>query len=146
VSSPLQRARATAERIGEACGVPVEIEERLIEIDYGEWDEHPLAELPADVAQRWRSDASYAPSGGESLREVGDRVAACMAELRARAAHGRIIAVSHVSPIKAAVIRSLDVDDLLAWRLRLDVASITRIAEGPAGPTLLTFNETAHLR
>lgn len=146
ISSPLQRARATAERIGEACGVPVESDERLIELDYGEWDERPLAELPVDMAEQWRTDAAYAPSGGESLETVGDRVAGCMTDLQTRAVNGRVIAVSHVSPIKAAVIRSLGLDDLLAWRLRLDVASISRIADGPAGPTLLTFNETAHLR
>ncbi len=146
VTSPLQRARATAEVIGASLGAPVEVDDRLVEIDYGEWDERPFAELPDDVAAAWRADPLFAAPGGESLAAVGTRVAGCVADLLARAAGARIVAVSHVSPIKAAVIRALGLDDdLLAWRLRLDVASITRIADGPAGPVLLSFNETAHL-
>ena len=53
--------------------------------------------------------------------------------------------MSHVSPIKAAVLWALALDDTMSWRMRLDVASITRIAPGPDGPVLLTFNETGHL-
>ena len=74
------------------------------------------------------------------------RVSECAASLLARSADGPIIAVSHVSPIKAAVLWALGVDDLphLAWRLRLDVASITRITPGLAGPVLAGFNQRAH--
>lgn len=147
VTSPLRRARETADLIAAALEVPVEVDDRLIEIDYGEWDGRPLVGLSADVATTWRADVTFAPPGGESLRDVGARVAGCLDDLRARAKDGRVIAVSHVSPIKAAVVRALGLDDdRVAWRLRLDVASITRVVDGPAGPVLLTFNETAHLR
>jgi broad specificity phosphatase PhoE len=60
------------------------------------------------------------------------------AKLLARVDQGLIVAVSHVSPIKAAVCWALGVGPELAWRMRLDVASITRIAPGP---TLKSFNE-----
>jgi hypothetical protein len=46
-----------------------------------------------------------------------------------------------VSPIKAAVVWALGGDPLLAWRLRLDVASVTTLASGPAGPVVTGFNE-----
>ncbi len=54
--------------------------------------------------------------------------------------------MSHVSPIKAAVLWALGLDDLYSWRMRLDVASFTRLGPGPDGPVLLSFNETGHLR
>ena len=57
-----------------------------------------------------------------------------------------VVVVSHVSPIKAAVAWALGVGPEVAWRSHLDPASITRIAIGPAGPVLRTFNEVAHLR
>ena len=136
VSSPLGRARETAAPIAAAVGGEVEIDDRLIEIDYGEWDGRPLVELPSDVVARWRRDADFAPPGGESLRRVGGRVAGFCEERLGR--DGVVVAVSHVSPIKAAVCWTLGVGDQLAWRMRLDVASITRIA---AGPALLSFNE-----
>lgn len=145
VTSPLRRARETAELIAAAVGVPVEIEERLIEMDYGEWDEQPFSSIPVDVSTRWREDVTFAPPGGESLEALGARVAGGVVDLISRATGGTIVAVSHVSPIKAAVLRSLGLDDALAWRLRLDPASITRVANGPAGAVLLSFNETGHL-
>jgi broad specificity phosphatase PhoE len=145
VSSPLRRARETAVSIADAFALDVEDEPAVIEIDYGTWDERPLAEIPAGVWTRWRDDVEFAAPGGESLRAVQQRVSACMERLMPRAADGTIIVVSHVSPIKAAALWALGVADRpeLAWRLRLDLASITRVAPGPLGPVLLTFNQTA---
>jgi probable phosphoglycerate mutase len=141
VSSPLRRTMETAESIADAFGLDVEIDQRLVEIDYGEWDETPLGDLPAEVWAQWRGDPDYRAPGGESLADVQARVGECVAELLTRAGECAVIAVSHVSPIKAAVVWALGGDPLLAWRLRLDVASITRIASGPAGPVVVGFNE-----
>ena len=142
LSSPLQRARATADAIAAALGLAVEEEPRLVEMDYGEWDVRSFSEFPAEDLARWRTDASFAPPGGESLLAVGARVASLCEELTADAP---VIAVSHVSPIKAAALWAMDADPLLAWRMHLDVASITRIAASGGRSALLGFNDTAHL-
>lgn len=139
VTSPLRRARDTASAIAEACGVPVEIDERLVEIDYGEWEGRPFAGLDADVVARWHRDADFVPPGGESLVTVARRMAGFCEETLDGEAAGPVVAVSHVSPIKAAVTWALDVSPELAWRMRLDVASLTRVGRGPV---LLSFNET----
>ncbi|HZP29700.1 MAG TPA: histidine phosphatase family protein [Acidimicrobiia bacterium] len=147
-TSPLARTRATAEAIAAACGVEVEVDERLVEVDYGVWDGHPFGALPVELVRKWRSDPAFTPEGGESLADVRARMARCASDLLERAAEAGapVVAVSHVSPIKAAVLWALALDDTFAWRLRLDVASITRLTPGPDGPVLLTFNETGHLR
>jgi len=143
LSSPLARARATADAIAAALGVTVEEDARLVELDYGEWDERSFAEFPPDDLVRWRTDASFAPPGGESLLAVGARVASLCQEL---VTGDPIVAVSHVSPIKAAVLWALDADPLLAWRMHLDVASISRVDAAGGRPSLLGFNDVAHLR
>jgi len=139
VTSPLQRAVETAAAIAARFGLEVERDERLIEIDYGEWDERGFDEVPADELRRWRADPTFAPPGGESLVAVQARTAECAAELLERAGDGLVVAVSHVSPIKAAVAWALRVGPEIAWRMRLDLGSITRIDRGPV---VLTFNET----
>jgi broad specificity phosphatase PhoE len=139
VTSPLRRACDTASPIAAACGVPVEVDERLIEIDYGEWEGRPFAALDADIVARWHRDPNLVPPGGESLVTVAARMAAFCEEMLDDETAGTAVAVSHVSPIKAAVTWALGVSPELAWRMRLDVASITRIARGPV---LLSFNET----
>ena len=137
LTSPLRRARDTAAPIAAACDRTVEVDERLVEIDYGEWEGSPFGDLDPAVVTRWRREGSFAPPGGESLEVVAGRVAGfCQEWLDDRF----VVAVSHVSPIKAAVTWTLRVPPELAWRMRLDVASITRIG---GGPVLLSFNETA---
>jgi broad specificity phosphatase PhoE len=145
VSSPLARARTTAEALG--TGLPVEVDERWVEVDYGEFDGRPLGSVPDEVWTRWRSDPDYRPPGGESLRDAGKRVRAACEELFAAdgagaRGPGAVVVVSHVSPIKLATCWALGLDDGGTWRLYLATASITRITWGTDGPVLSRYNET----
>jgi broad specificity phosphatase PhoE len=141
ISSPLQRARNTAA----AFGLPVEVDERWTELDYGVYDELPLGEVPAEMWQQWRGDSEFAPPEGESLATLGRRVRAACDDLVPACVEDDVVVVTHVSPIKAAVAWSLDVGDAVAWRMFVAIASITRVAISDRGPILRSFNEVAHL-
>ena len=138
VSSPLQRCRETAA----AFGVPVEVDERWIELDYGDWDEQPIASIGRDDWAAWRADLDFRPPGGETLRELGARVRSACADLADTAVDGDVVVVTHVSPLKAAIAWALQVGDDISWRLHVTPASVTRVGIRPTGPVLLTFNET----
>jgi broad specificity phosphatase PhoE len=141
IASPLRRAQQTAA----ALGRPVETDDRWIELDYGEFDGLPARSVGADVWAHWRTDVSYRPPGGESLLALHHRVAGACVELLAEATEVDVVVVSHVSPIKAAVAWALGAGMETAWRTHLDQASISRVALGPSGPILRSFNETHHL-
>lgn len=141
VTSPLARARSTAE----AISPHVVDDERWIELDYGELDGQPVAEVADETWARWRSDPDFAPPGGESLTTLDRRVRTACEELAAEAALRDVVVVSHVSPIKAAVAWAVGGDVSLSWRIRLAPASITRIAFDGHRPVLQSFNETLHL-
>jgi broad specificity phosphatase PhoE len=142
VSSPLRRAVQTAE----AFGLPVTVDERWVELDYGDIDRTPIRDVPASVWRQWKADPGWAPPGGESLLDVGARVRAACDELAALAADRDVVVVTHVSPVKAAVAWALGVGDDVVWRLFLDVAAVTRIRIAADGsPTLVAYNDTAHL-
>jgi broad specificity phosphatase PhoE len=146
-SSPLARARDTADLLG--LGLPVQIDPRWIEVDYGEFECQPLRDIPATVWQEWRTDPGFRPAGGETLAEVDTRVAAACVELfadhghGARSGEGDVVVVSHVTPIKAAVAWALGTGAGLSWRLHLNTASVTRIGWGNGGPVLHGFNQVA---
>ena len=143
VSSPLQRATATAAAIAAPHALPVETDARLVELDYGDWDGRALAEVPAADWAAWRDDPDYAPPGGERLADVTARVARFCADERD---DDLVIAVSHVSPIKAAVCLALGVGDRATWQMFLDVASVTRVGRRPGGNLFLAgFNDVSHL-
>ncbi len=139
VSSPLSRAIETASLV--APGVPVEVDSRWTELDYGELDGTRLGEVPAEVWGRWRSDPAFRLPGGESLIEVAERVVDACAELMGPGGDGRrddcdVVVVSHVSPIKAAVAWSLGVGVEVSWKMHLYTASVTRIGWSGDRPVL----------
>jgi broad specificity phosphatase PhoE len=141
LASPLLRARQTAEAIAAACGHPVVVDDRLIEIDWGTWEGRSTGTLAQSDVDRWKADKGAAPEG-ESLDVLSQRVESfCTDHLEG----GLVVAVSHVSPIKAAAAWAMGVDGAVAWRMFLGLASITRVGQGRTTPVLLSFNETGHL-
>ena len=151
ITSPLRRCVETAEAIAARAGdgpggaVEVEVDERWIELDYGSLDERPVRDVAPEVWRSWRADPSFVPGGGESLADLHARVAAACESLADAAQQGDVAVVSHVSPIKSAVAWSLGVGVEIAWRMHLDVASVSRVLVGDRGPVLLSFNDVRHL-
>ncbi len=145
VSSPLGRAVQTADAISDE----IEIDDRLIELDYGSYDLMPVSDVSAETWQEWRSDADFRPPGGESHNELAARVSASLDDWGRRAIDRDVVVVSHVSPIKASVAWALQVPIDVSWRCFVAQASITQIGVTQAGTALRTslrsFNEVHHL-
>jgi broad specificity phosphatase PhoE len=139
VSSPLLRARQTAD----AFGQPYAVDERWIELAYGVYEGVEQALTPGSVWQQWRADPHFEPEGGESLAALEARVRPACEELVARATDRDIAVVTHVSPIKASVAWVLGAGVDLAWRTHLSPASICRVEVRTTGPVLTAFNEVA---
>jgi broad specificity phosphatase PhoE len=139
VSSPLKRAQQTAATFG----LPVQTDDRWLELSYGEYEGTPHSEVPSEVWQHWRDDPDFTPNGGESLAALDVRVRAACVDLVERATDENIVVVSHVSPMKSAVAWALGVDIGISFNCHLDHASVCRIAIRGDRPVLYTFNETA---
>jgi len=98
VSSPLKRARETMEILRATLGLQAhdyEIDARLIEIAYGEWEGLTLQEIEMRdacvLSARERDKWDFAPPGGESYRELANRIDSWYKSLTADtvvAAHG----------------------------------------------------------
>jgi probable phosphoglycerate mutase len=141
-SSPLERAHETATPIASACGLTVEAEPGLLECDYGEWTGLALKDLRRrpewKVIQRYPSGFRF--PGGESLPEMQTRVTGALGRLVAAHPGQTIVAVSHADPIKAAVADALGTHLDLFQRIAIFTASISAVAYGPGGPTVLAVN------
>ena len=140
ISSPLRRAMETARCIDG----PMTVDDRFVELDYGEWDGRPLADVGAEEWVRWREDLEFEPPGGESIGALGRRVRGALEDLEGDGAGGVIAVVTHVSPLKAAVAWALGVDDRVAWHLFVSPGSISRLEVGRRR-SLVSFNEISHL-
>ncbi|HEU5268394.1 MAG TPA: bifunctional RNase H/acid phosphatase [Jatrophihabitans sp.] len=148
-SSPLLRARHTAQLVGERLGLPVTVEDGLIETDYGSWDGYTLAEArlkwPDELA-RWLVDPAVAPPDGESFVHTARRMQQARNRILRAQAGKTVLLVSHVSPIKALVQLALNAPPESVLRMYLSAASLSVIdyyADGAV--SLRSYNETGHL-
>ena len=150
VTSPLQRARRTAEAAAAATGAPLAVDDGLVETDFGKWEGLTFGEAaqrwPAEMSD-WMASADVAPPGGESLADAARRVLASLDRLLAEHPRKTLLLVSHVTPIKTLACRALLAPPAAMFRMHLDVASLTEIDWFADGPALLrSLNDTAHLR
>ncbi|MFG6191318.1 histidine phosphatase family protein [Nonomuraea sp. JJY05] len=150
VSSPLKRARQTAEAVARRTGLEVEVDEDLRELDFGDWEGHTFTEVqrrwPAELSA-WLADPETAPPGGESFATVARRVQAAGERLVERYEGKTVLAISHVTPIKMLLRLALMAPLESLYRMHLDVACLSLIeyyADGPA--VVKSFNDTSHLR
>jgi ribonuclease H / adenosylcobalamin/alpha-ribazole phosphatase len=150
VTSPLRRARNTAEAIAEAARAVLTVDDDLAETDFGRWEGMSFGEVaarwPAEMAA-WLADAEAAPVGGESFGAVGRRVLVALGRLLQAYPGKTVVVVSHVTPIKTLICQALLAPPAALFRMQIDVASISEIDwfEDGAG-VLRSFNDTAHLR
>jgi len=107
VASNLQRARRTAEILGEALGLAVEIDPELREIDVGEWQGLTRAEIRAQAPGAladWSEGRSESTPGGELRADLTERARLALLRVAATSSPGdRVLLVSH-----GALIRNLD--------------------------------------
>lgn len=145
VTSPLERARETAAEIARATGLTASVDERLTELDYGEWTGRTLDELSADP--RWRPfnvarSTSRIP-GGELALEAQARALAALTELRGRYGDGRIAVVSHADVIRGVLVHCLGMPLDLSLRLEIEPASVSTVTIGDDWVTVHGVNSTA---
>ena len=104
-SSPLLRARETAEIVSREILLPVREDARLMETDAGEWTDRSFAEVHAEAPQLFEAfaagDASFAFPGGESFAAQEVRVSAALAEIERGALPALV--VCHGMVIRAAL-------------------------------------------
>lgn len=146
-TSPLERARETAEPISTRTGRKAVVERGLLECDFGDWTGAELAKLMK--LPEWRSVQRY-PSGwrfpgGESFVELQWRLVACVDRLRLRHPGEVIVAVSHADCIKAVLASALGVPLDLFQRIVIGTCSTSVVSYGTAGPVVLATNSYAPL-
>jgi broad specificity phosphatase PhoE len=150
VSSPLQRAQDTAKAAADALGLTVQIDDDLIETDFGEWEGLTFleaAERHPELHGRWLRDTSLPPPGGESFDQVQHRIERARDRIIAEHGPATVLVVSHVTPIKTLLRLALGAGSSVLYRLHLDLASLS-IAEfyPDDGASVRLVNDTSYLR
>jgi ribonuclease H / adenosylcobalamin/alpha-ribazole phosphatase len=149
VSSPMRRARETAEVVAVRLGLRLREDELWRECSFGQWDGLTMAQVGErwpDEFAAWQGSTSVAPPGGESFDEVERRVRLARDRTLARHPRQRVLVVTHVTPIKQLVRLAIGCGPEALWRLDSSTASLSTTRWWPdGGSSLASFNETSHL-
>ena len=128
ISSPLLRAKQTAAVIGEALDVPVETDERIIEINTGIFTGKCLDELATDEAWQAHLRDPWGEGygvGGESAESVRTRVMSLIHEAIVSKDERDLLLVTHASPIRHAIMAMLDIPPRHLYHIVVHNASVS---------------------
>jgi broad specificity phosphatase PhoE len=161
-TSPLKRARDTAQIIARFHRVKVVSLYGLRELDAGEVDGLTYDEMRVqygDFLEKWINDCtSVRPPGGCTLDELQEQVWSAIEEILDRERRespkeakkpkdeGAIIAVAHFFPILTILCKILGLDLSECRRMKLDLASLTTLDFTNTRTVLVSMNDTCHLR
>jgi len=154
LSSPLLRAKQTAEIIGKILGLEIHVVDLIKEIDYGDWEGLTVKQIKKRYSQlfkKWEKDPIlYSPPNGETGKSVLNRVILFLNYLNGlvRLANKRILIISHntfnriflchVLGISPKYYRSSIIQDCTGL-------SIIRINFDEKKSTIVRLNDTSHL-
>ena len=148
-ASPLPRTLETAQAVAAPHKLEVRPDEGLLEVEYGQWTDRPLA--PLRRTKRWpviqaRPSLVEFP-GGESIRSAQLRAVDAIEAIVARHRRQVVAVVSHADVIKAVVSFYLGQPLDLFQRLVVNPASTTVLQLSAEGgqPALLRFNDDGPL-
>lgn len=150
LTSPMTRCQETAQIVAAELGVSIIVEEDLREMDFGLWEEMTFDEVrdryPDDL-RRWKQSASATPTGSsESIAAVVDRMGTAAERFASRYAGASVLAVTHVTPMKALVAHALGAPPAALFHMELSSACFSRISYTGGEASVRLFNDTSHLR
>lgn len=129
VSSPLERARETADAIAGSHCLDVEIIAALGEFEFGDWTGRTMPELMGD--ERWtrfnKARSLTSTPSGESMLDVQRRAVAAILALRERFPERIVAAVSHGDVIRSVLLHVLGMPIDFVHRLEVSPARINII-------------------
>lgn len=150
-SSPLERAQVTAKTIAQPHHLTVQVEPRIAEINFGQWEGLTFEEIetrwPGRLHEMYVHPDTVDIPGSETFGEAEARTMDFLNELIRTNKNKTFLIVSHGAAIRTMICGLLQLPLDRAWNLSQGNANITRIEALEEGRNILrTLNSTAHLR
>lgn len=130
VASDLRRSRAAGEAIGKAAGLPLTIDSRWRELDFGAWDGQSSRAVDPDAFSRfWDDPDANPPPGGERWSSLVARIASAIGDLPPIPT----LVVTHGGAMRAALHALCGFDQRQLWAFDLPYAALLSLHVWP-GP------------
>lgn len=150
-SSPLKRAYKTAQAINRYHELPIRTDPRLIEIDIGAWEGRSWASIEAEDSELFRlwekNPGKFAAKGGESMRQVGERMWDAVTDIVRKNPGGTVCVTSHGCAIRCFLCLALGkpIEELgdVDWCDNTAISEIDFDREGRS--RVVRMNDASHI-
>ena len=150
-TSPLSRAKQTAETVARQCGIEVKVEEQFNNIELGSWEGRFMKEIAEQYPEEWElwvyNPEKLRVKDMETLYDVQKRAKTCLDNLVSRHNGESLAVITHRAVLKPLIAACLNITSPYFWKIHLDTASYSLLSykEG-RGYCLLQLNQTKHLK
>lgn len=132
VASDLRRSRAAGEAIGAMLNLPLTVDPRWRELDFGDWDGLASSDIDPDAFARfWEDPDANSPPGGERWSALIARAAAAIADL----APVPTLVVAHGGSIRASMHILCGFEQCQVWAFDLPYAARLSLHVWPGAPS-----------
>ena len=143
-SSPIQRAKHTAEIVGEKNSIDVTIDDRLIELDMGKFTGKSYSEIISErgnvFEKFYNGDLEIAHNGVETFDQVKKRVKSIVDHVIEKHEDQNVVLVTHMDPIKAMISTVVDLSPPNLFSLIIANASLNLFRESNKTFSLSAIN------
>ncbi len=130
ISSPLQRCRQSAQALAQQLQIPLHIDERWTEIDYGDWENQPVDSIINDPAQDaralWEDPLNFCAPQGEPVTALQQRVLAAWDSALSEHAGEHLLVVCHGGVMRVLAQHLLQLAPQAMNRLAVPYAGLLR--------------------
>lgn len=150
ISSPLERSYMTCKFCADLHDLPVRKDDRLLEINHGDWEGCLAGEIKAEYPtefRQWHAQPQYVtmPGGGESLEDVRRRVRDAFNEYAVTYAGQTILVAAHDAVNKAIICDLMGLDMSHFWQIKQDNTCINVVEYENGQWRVVLLNSTAHM-
>ena len=131
ISSPLRRCARLADFLASSLSPSAEppfFDDRLAELDFGNWEMRPWSAIPLAEIEAWRENIdTFTPPDGENFSDLKARAVACLREIETRRGSTPMLVITHSGVIRALLADALSLPLPNALRLQIDYGGICRL-------------------
>ncbi len=149
-TSPLARAAETAAAIAVGRGMKVVPDPAFIDLDFGEWQGHPLKEVRErypELYRAWRERPQEVTfPGGENLDQVRKRAWEGLLRVARENPDRTVVIVSHRVITKVLICAALGLDNSHFWQIKQDTTAINCLEYTRGMFIVSLLNDSCHLK
>jgi broad specificity phosphatase PhoE len=149
-TSPLARAAETAAAIAVGRGMEVVSDPAFIDLDFGEWQGHPLKEVREkypELYRAWRERPQEVTfPGGENLDQVRERAWEGLLKVVRENPDRTVVIVSHRVITKILICAALGLDNSHFWQIKQDTTAVNCLEYARGIFIVSLLNDSCHLK